>query len=55
MLQSSMAIISNPISQKTFKQPFPLPDDALQEIITFGQLTLGILFWKHEWTTDRMN
>ena len=35
MLQSSMAIISNPISQ-----PFPLPDDALQEMITFSQLTL---------------
>ena len=44
MLQSSMAIISNPISQKNLKQPFPLPDDALQEMITFGQLTLETYF-----------
>ena len=42
MLQSSMAIISNPISL-----PFPLPDDALQEMITFGQLTSETYFFEN--------
>ena len=34
-------------SAKNFKQPFHLPDDALQELIIFGQLTLETYFFEN--------
>ena len=41
MLPSSMVLI------QSTQKPFPLPDGALQEIITFGRLTLETYFFEN--------